>query len=153
VLRNLNTDIAEMRLLRDNGDSNFGEFSVDLSADHFKTNVFGLGNVNTKAFILLLASKRPRSFISGQLVDLAATLKVANRTEFHHLMPRAFLKAKYGEGHMSDSILANFSFLSRADNNEIGGVAPSVYRAKMPRDVGPVLESAVASETLFADDF
>jgi hypothetical protein len=48
VLRNLNTDIAEMRLLRDNGDSNLGEFSADLSADYFKANVFGLGSVNTK---------------------------------------------------------------------------------------------------------
>ena len=129
-----------------------GEFSVDLSADYFKENVFGLGSVNTKTFILLLASKRPRSFISGQLVDLANTLKVANRTEFHHLTPRTFLKAKY-KGHLSDSVLANFAFLSRADNNEIGGVEPSAYRAKMPEDVAPVLESAVASEALFTDDY
>ncbi len=152
VLRNLNTDIAEMRLLRDNGDSNLGEFSADLSADYFKANVFGLGSVNTKTFVLLLASKRPRSFISGQLVDLANTLKVANRTEFHHLMPRAFLKANY-KGDLSDSVLANFAFLSRADNNEIGGIAPSAYRPKMPADVGPILESAFASETLFTDDY
>ena len=34
VLRNLNADIAEMRLLRDTGVSNLGEFSVDLSAEY-----------------------------------------------------------------------------------------------------------------------
>jgi hypothetical protein len=95
-----------------------GEFSADLSADYFKANVFGLGSVNTKTFILLLASKQPRSFISGQHVDLANTLK------FHHLMPRAFLKANY-KGDLSE----------------------------MPKDVGPVLESAVAPETLFTDDY
>jgi hypothetical protein len=90
VLRNLNTDIAEMRHLRESGDSNLGEFSADLSADYFRTNVFGLGSVNTKTFILLLASKRPRSFISGQPIDLANTLKAANRTEFHHLIHAHF---------------------------------------------------------------
>jgi hypothetical protein len=152
VLRNLNTDIAEMRHLRESGDSNLGEFSADLSADYFRTNVFGLGSVNTKTFILLLASKRPRSFISGQPIDLANTLKAANRTEFHHLMPRAFLRADY-KGDLSDSVLANFVFLSRSDNNEIGGARPSMYRAKMPKDVGPILESAVGSETLFTDEY
>lgn len=152
VLRNLNTDIAEMRLLRENGDSNLGEFSFDLSDEFFKANIFGLGSVNTKTFILLLASKRPRSFISGQIVDLANTLKVANRTEFHHLMPRAFLKSNY-KGELSDNVLANFAFLSRSDNNEIGGLAPSAYRAKMPDDVGQILEGAVASETLFGDNY
>jgi hypothetical protein len=152
VLRNLNTDIAEMRHLRDSGDSNLGEVSADISADYFKTNIFKIGSVNTKTFILLLASRRPRSFISGQPIDLANTLKVANRTEFHHLMPRACLKANY-KGDLSDSVLANFAFLSRTDNNEIGGVEPSAYRKKMPEDVGPILESAVASETLFTDDY
>jgi hypothetical protein len=67
-------------------------------------------------------------------------------------MPRAFLKANY-KGDLSDSVLANFAFLSRADNNEIGGIAPSAYRPKMPADVGPILESAFASETLFTDDY
>ena len=119
---------------------------------YFKENVFGIGNVNTKTFILLLASRRPRAFISGQVVDLSSTLKAANRTEFHHLMPRSFLKASY-VGPLSDSILANFAFLSRGDNNEIGGVAPSLYRAKLPSNVDEVLDSAIASPTLFADDY
>lgn len=153
VLRNLNTDISEMQLLRDVGDSNLGEFSVDLSEDYFKSNVFGLGNVNTKTFILLLASQKPQSFISSQPVDLANTLKAANRTEFHHLMPRAFLKAQYGDAIDNDSVLANFAFLSRSDNNDIGGAAPSVYRAKMPTDITSILQSAVTSETLFSDDY
>jgi hypothetical protein len=28
-----------------------------------------------------------------------------------------------------------------------------MYRAKMPKDVGPILESAVGSETLFTDEY
>lgn len=68
VLRNLNSDIEQMSTLRDNGDSNLGEFSVEILPDFFKLNTFGFNNVNTKTFVLLLASRQPRSFISGQLV-------------------------------------------------------------------------------------
>ena len=152
VLRNLNTDIDQMALLRDQGDSKLGDFAVEVTPDFFKLNSFGLGNVNTKTFILLLASRSPRSFISGHPIDLAKTLKKANRTEFHHLMPRAFLKST-NQSEWPDSILANFAFLSRADNRELGGVAPSVYRSKMPKDVASILECAVVSELLFEDKY
>jgi hypothetical protein len=152
VLRNLNVDIEQMRILRDRGDSNLGEFAVEISTDFFMLNTFGFNNVNTKTFVLLLASQKPLSFISGQPVDLARTLKEANRTEFHHLMPRAFLKSGKDE-RWADNVLANFTFLSRADNREIGGAAPSVYRTKMPTDIAAILKSAVASEALFTDDF
>ncbi len=85
----------------------------------------------------MLAACNPRSFISGAPVDLAETLKDANRTEFHHMMPKAFLKAS-NQTQYEESILANFSFLSRTDNREIGGVAPSNYRKKMPNDVSEI---------------
>lgn len=152
VLRNLNSDIEQMSILREKADSKLGDFSVEITPDFFKSNTFGFNNVNTKTLVLLLASRRPRSFISGQLVDLASTLKEANRTEFHHVMPRAFLKGRE-QRQWDESILANFAFLSRSDNREIGGVAPSIYRAKMPKDITLILESALASETLFTDDF
>src|SRR5205823_10079723 len=88
----------------------------------------------------------------GQPVDLAINLKEANRTEFHHMMPRAFLKASK-QTQWDENALANIAFLSRADNREIGGVAPSLYRRKMPGDVSAILESAITSEALFKDDF
>lgn len=170
VLRNLNTDIQQMRVLRDEGDSGLGEFAVNISPDFFLWNEFGPNNVNTKTFILLLASKGPHSFISGQPVDLAKTLKEANRTEFHHLMPRAFLKATrqgqwaepdpsrdideiyFLKHRFNESMLANFAFLSRSDNREIGGVAPSLYKAKMPQDTSTILERSLTSDALFTDD-
>jgi hypothetical protein len=152
VLRNLNTDIEQMKLLRDKGDSNLGDFAVDITSDFFSSNLFGLNNVNTKTFVLLLASRRPLSFISGAPVDLATTLKESNRTEFHHLMPRSFLKLSKQTA-LDDSILANFAFLSRSDNRELGGVAPSVYRSKMPKDCDKILDSALASPILFTDDY
>lgn len=67
-------------------------------------------------------------------------------------MPRAFLKAS-GQEEFDESILANFAFLSRSDNRDIGGVAPSNYRRKMPGNLTTILESALTSETLFSDNF
>lgn len=152
VLRNLNTDIEQMALLRERGESALGTFSISIEPNFFVENTFGFNNVNTKTFILMLASYGPRSFISGAPVDLAKTLKDANRTEFHHLMPKAFLKSSKKTG-WEESILANFAFLSRADNREIGGVAPSIYRKKMPIDVTEILKDALTSEVLFSDDY
>lgn len=152
VLRTLNADIEQMRLLRENGESSLGDFSAEIDRDFFLKNTFGLNNVNTKTFILLLASAGPKSFISGQAVDLARTLKDANRTEFHHLMPRAFLRTGVTT-QVTENALANFAFLSRADNRAIGGVAPSVYRTKMPSDLRAILEGGLIPDSLFNDDF
>ncbi|MGJ0506172.1 MAG: GmrSD restriction endonuclease domain-containing protein [Methylocystis sp.] len=152
VLRNLNADIEQMMALRRDRDSTLGEFQVTISPDFFVENAFGLNNVNTKTFILMLAGCSPRSFISGAAVNLAETLKAANRTEYHHMMPRAFLKESK-QNRWNDSVLANMCFLSRADNRELGGTAPSAYRTKMPGDVTAILESSVSSEVLFTDRF
>lgn len=153
VLRNLNTDIQEMVKLRDGDPSKLGDFNFDIDPEFFLRNTFGMANVNTKTFILMLAARRPRSFISGNLVDLAKTLKEANRTEFHHMMPRAYLRDSNQTQRYDDSALANFCFLSRADNRQIGGDKPSVYRAKMPADISQIQEAACFDETLFKDDY
>src|ERR1700722_12848559 len=141
-----------MNNLRNGVLSSIGEFPINLSVDFFETNKFTISNVNTKTFILLLASAGPLSFVSGQPVDLASTLKEANRSEFHHMMPRSFLKGKK-DRRLDENVLANFSFLSRSDNRDIGGVAPSIYRVKMPEDLSKILERAFTSELLFSDNF
>lgn len=155
VLRNLKTDITEMVALRNQRQSALGDFDVAIDPDFFLSNNFNMGNVNTKTFLLMLATRKPESFISGQPIGLAETLKAANRSEFHHMMPKDFLKTSeqrdYGE-----NILANLCFLSRADNRTLGGAAPSVYRAHMPQDqakVESILATAVATDCLFGDAY
>jgi hypothetical protein len=152
VLRNLKADIADMEKLRGMTLSNLGSFPVNLTEEFFTDNVFGMGNVNTKTFILMLAQMHPKSFISGVSLDLSEKLRSSNRTEFHHLMPRSFLKAT-GQNAKSDSALANFAFLSRADNRQLGGVGPSVYRSKMAPNVEEIVTAAVCPQSLFADDY
>ena len=155
VLRNLKIDIAEMAALRDGIKSNLDKFDISIDEDFFLSNNFSMGNVNTKTFLLMLATKRPESFVSGQPINLADTLKAANRSEFHHMMPKDFLK-KSNQTNYGDNILANLCFLARADNRKLGGQATSLYRALMPQDEQrrtAILQSAVATELLFKDEY
>ena len=152
VIRNLNADIAEMVKLREKGDSNLGGFEFQIGNSFFIYNTFGITSVNTKTFILMLAQQGPLSFISGAPVDLEEKLKEANRTEFHHLMPRKFLRDS-AQTLISDSVLANFAFMSRTDNRQIGGDAPSIYRALMQGNVEETLAKSLIPDSLFSDDY
>jgi hypothetical protein len=153
VLRNLKTDIEQMANLSAGKPSSLGDFSVNIGPEFFLENSFGLGNVNTKTFVLTLAGLKPLSFVSGHPVALAETLKTANRTEYHHLMPRDFLKKSGQSPVLNDNSLANLCFLSRADNRTLGGEKPSSYRAKMPEDIDQILAAAACPISLFNDDY
>ncbi len=152
VLRHLKEDIAAMGALRLGRPNSLGDFPLVLTSDFFAQNVFRVGSVNTKTFVLMLAQKEPLNFVSAQPVPLADVLRDYNRSEFHHLFPRRFLTDR-GVPTPQQGSLANFAFLSKADNVALSGDAPSVYRAKMPEDVSAILESALCSSSLFDDVF
>ena len=152
VLRNLKDDIANIDLLRNERPNTLGDFPVLVTADFFRQNAFRVNTVNTKTFVLMLAQMRPLNFVSSQPVPLTEVLRDYNRSEFHHLYPRAFLTAQ-GVPNNLHAPLANFAFLSKADNTLLGGGAPSAYRARMPQDVQPILASAIVPESLFNDDY
>ena len=90
--------------------------------------------VATKTFILLLAQEEPLNFIQGTKISLQDVLSLGNRKEFHHIFPKAYLKSleKYQDSQIN--CLANFSLLSRTDNNQIRNFPPSEYCSKMPAD-------------------
>lgn len=152
LLRNLNADIEEIRKLRDNKPSALGGFPLTIAEDYFTSNIFTIGTVNTNTFILLLAQQQPLSFISGAPIDLGEKLRQSNRAEFHHLMPKAFLLGT-GQTGNSPNCLANFAFISRADNRALGGVAPSAYKNLMAGNAADVLARSICTEDLFSDDF
>lgn len=153
VLRNLKRDIGEMVALRTTGVSQIDSFAVSLDDEYFLDQSFTIGTVHTKTLILLLANRSPRSFISGAPVDLGPVLQAYNREEFHHLMPRSFLKK---QSHSAKEInrLANFAIISSIDNKQLGGAAPSLYKKKMPATaIDEILEAAACPNSLFDDDF
>ena len=152
VLRNLKDDIAAVNSLKTNRPNTLGDFPVLVTKEFFTQNAFRINTVNTTTFVLMLAQKEPLSFVSGQPVALGDVLRDYNRTEFHHLFPRAFLSSRDVPVAQQGS-LANFAFLSKADNNALGGVAPSEYRAKMPQDVENILGASLCPSTLFLDDY
>jgi hypothetical protein len=151
LLRNLNSDIEEIRKLKENKPSALGGFPVNITESYFTSNIFTLGTVNTNTFILLLAHQKPLSFISGAPIDLGEKLRQSNRAEFHHLMPKSFLSNSKQED-FNPNCLANFAFISRADNRALGGVAPSIYKTHMPANANDVIKLALCSDNLFNDN-
>ena len=152
VLRNLKDDISGVTLLKTNRPNTLGDFAVLVNRDFFTQNAFRVNTVNSTTFVLMLAQRAPRSFVSGQLVALADVLRDYNRSEFHHLFPRAFL-TQLGVPSAQHAQLANFAFISKADNVVLGGVAPSVYRDRMPREIDNILDAALCPHNLFADNY
>jgi len=154
VLRNLKRDIDEVIKLREGKPSALADIAVSLEPDFFKEKRFSVAAVDSKTFVLLLVNARPLSFISGAPVSLSRVLSAYNRSEFHHLMPQAFLSRVHSIDTAGATVLANFAMISAADNKALGGSAPSVYRTKMPDgQVGEILMHAICPESLFDDDF
>lgn len=78
VLRNLNRDIEETSHLRDGDSSNLASITHRIDSDFFAERGFTLGTVDTKTFVLMLARKKPISFVSGTQVDLDRVLQSYN---------------------------------------------------------------------------
>ena len=126
--------------------------TVSLQPSFFLDNRFNIRSVNTKTFILLLAQKEPRSFISGTRVSLRSVLKTYNSKEFHHINPRAFVATLTEKKH-DVNCLTNFCIISKTDNNQLAGDKPSIYRTKMADNVEEILNSAICDASVFDDDF
>jgi len=152
----LEVDIHAVIHLRNKDDfSKFNFSPLDLGCDFFMNNVFSLNAVNTKTFILLMASVFPRSFLSGANVDIGSVLLNCNRTEFHHIFPKAHLENKLNiKGRDRQFRLANFAFLSQTDNRRIKNKSPSEYVVDIP-EIGrkDILNRAFVSEEMMYKDY
>lgn len=148
----MNTDIAAFEELKTGNDEYFLGLHTSVSSEFFKENTFRVNTVNSKTFILLLVVQEPRSWISGTPISLASVLQRANRNEFHHIYPRAYLE-KNPSRRLDANCLANFVCMSRADNRTLGGIAPSKYRTYMHSPANHVLEPALVPDSVFEDNF
>jgi hypothetical protein len=151
-IKSLREDVAEISSLRRGDPSKLSEISLSITPRLFLDNNFRMNSVLTKTFVLMLAQAGPRSFISGQSLDLGMSLKEYNRNEFHHIYPRSFLKTS-SQSEPDDSCLANMCFLSRTDNNALGGAAPSDYRSKMPDDLNAIEKTNFLPNNTFEDNY
>jgi hypothetical protein len=133
TLRAARIDIAEMVNLREGNPHSLGKFRLSLAIEFFLLTSFRMNSARTATFVNLLASNTPRSFLSGNIVDLRSVLQAYNKSEFHHIFPKAYLE-ELGAQSAEVNCLANFCFLSKADNNKIRKSAPSEYVKGMPAD-------------------
>ncbi len=147
-------DIKQVELLKDGRPNTFGEIELKIEESFFD-NTFRIGAAATKTFVLLLSNNSPKSLLSGKDIDLDKVLQTYNRSEFHHTYPRAFLRDK-GYDEPKINVLANFCFLSAAENRNIGKKRPSVYLQELggpEHKVDDTLASAFCKADEFKDNY
>lgn len=148
-------DIAEINKLKLNPAHDFKFPSFELRID-FRKNRFSAATGNSKALILMLASQRPKSFLSNSEISVVDVLKKGSKHEFHHIFPKNHLK---NIGILNDraNVLANLCYLTRHDNNEIKDKDPADYFESIdPTFRKDILSSALvdyADKDLEYEDF
>lgn len=120
-------DFTEFEKLKKDPDYQINDIPVKINDDFFTENQFNISSVNTKIFILMLAQKLPKSFISGANVNLKEVLKQVNSREFHHIFPKKFLEG-FQIPRERIQQLANFCFLNNQDNQKIKAKDPKIYK-------------------------
>ena len=147
-------DTIESKKLAANQENSLGTFAAQIDPQFYTSNTFNVRTVATKAFILQLAHRKPRSFISGQLIDLSTTLSTLNRREYHHCFPKNHLrKTRRSQVLYQENSLANFAFLSKSENIQISDRAPSAYRELMAANISEIEESQLIPASLFEDEW
>lgn len=146
-------DLAAMERLREDENTSICSFKCEVTPDFFINNIFNTTSVNTKTYIVMLASNQPKSFISGNNVDLSKTLKLASAKEFHHIFPDKYLQ-RAGLNRREIFSLSNFCFLNNADNQKIKDKAPSEYVSLLnPDAIADVLSAAICPPTTFEMEY
>lgn len=103
-----------------------------------------------KGIMALVMKNHSRDFISGQEMDLA--LYKATGIDIHHIFPKSYCISKHYEYGKWDSVI-NKTPISYGTNREIGGAAPSVYRARIEKKVTPAdLRDYLATHWIDMDD-
>lgn len=102
------------------------EFNVSLKESDIQNLKFGKGAINS-AILCVLTSLRPKSFKTGNEVDLSNTSLVKSRNRsYHHFFPKGFLK-KQGINPDRINLTANITLIDVDLNKEIGSRGPSEY--------------------------
>ncbi|MBN1346270.1 MAG: DUF262 domain-containing protein [Phycisphaerae bacterium] len=107
---------------------------------------FRSNNSRSRAFILLLARRRPRNLTNGANIDCAEALSVYNRKQFHHVFPKAFLRRQPSPAEANS--LMNICILAASENNAISDSDPSTYLPWLVANHGPKAESIFRSNVL-----
>lgn len=100
----------------------------------------------SRAFILALAAKGPYDILNGARIDPAQALSVYNKKQFHHIHPRAYLRAI--DTSNEDNLIINICMLSAAANNHISASNPNKYLPECIYNFGASADAIFASNLL-----
>lgn len=101
----------------------------DWTSVTFKSNVS-----RSRAFILALASMRPKNLFNGSYIDVQHALSSYNKKEYHHIFPRAFLSATNNS--RQSNALANLVMITSNTNKNISDKDPKIYLPALVGDLG-----------------
>lgn len=119
--------------------------AVPLAADWAKTQ-FKSNVSRSRAYILALAAAAPRNLPNGMIVDVQNALSSYNKKEYHHVYPRAYLKA-LGENETSN-VLGNIVMLTAASNKAISDSSPAIYIPSITALLGSECDAVFLSNLL-----
>ncbi len=122
------------------------QFGAHPSPDIWKTVAFRSNNSRSRAFVLALALKKPRNLTNGTSIDVSEALSIYNQKEFHHIYPRAHLKALKAPG--EHNAIVNFCMLAASENKVISDQDPHVYLPHCVAQLGANAETVFASNLL-----
>ena len=122
------------------------DFGNPLNDDDWTTVSFKSNVSRTRAFILALAKQSPLDLVNGLTIDTAVALSLFNKKQFHHVHPRAFLKAI--KEPMDDNLMANICILAMASNNEINDKDPKKYFVDLIKRHGTRFDKILESNLL-----
>lgn len=123
----IETDLRRMeKILKEETPDYRGE-EIKLSVELLEEKTFKTSDAFSKAILCLLAEFEPRSFETGNRVDLEnAALKRISSKNYHHFFPKAFLKENGWSEYWANSVL-NITIIEGQKNISIGKKAPSKY--------------------------
>lgn len=136
----------DLKLIRDFALGQCLELKISQPVDYVKfvSDDFRLNKASSKTYALLLAQKSPKSLLDGSPINTYKALAIVNRHEYHHIFPKAFLKASGIPTNQID-IHANICMLNMGNNRLISDSRPSIYFKNLETLLGDKLEDVLLS--------
>lgn len=107
-------------------------FKVRVPLHVLRSTEYGRPGPLSNAFFCLLRLKCPRYLEDGAEIPLGEISTRSNRSDKHHVFPRALL-SRYGIGPDRFNCILNICYLVARENQSVGQRAPRYYLADVPR--------------------
>ncbi|MBL8194226.1 MAG: hypothetical protein JNM06_10585 [Blastocatellia bacterium] len=143
---NTGQNISDLQKIRNFANGKINELNIDkpINFKKFVNDDFSLNKATSKTFALLLSSQKPKSLLDGSLINTRQALATANRHEYHHIFPQAYLKSRGFSQEKIDNH-SNICLLNKGNNITISNQQPSIYFKEMANKLEDNMESILAS--------